>query len=50
MARKVLGNIDLDPASNDLAQQSIKATQYFIGLWTKANMFASIKRESKGIN
>jgi hypothetical protein len=29
MAREVLGNIDLDPASNDLAQQSIKATQYF---------------------
>lgn len=29
MVRDVLGEIDLDPASNDLAQQSIKATQYF---------------------
>jgi hypothetical protein len=29
MAREVLGNIDLDPASNDVAQQWIKATQYF---------------------
>lgn len=29
MARDVLGNIDLDPASNDVAQQWIKASQYF---------------------
>jgi predicted RNA methylase len=29
MARQVLGTIDLDPASNDLAQSWIKATKYF---------------------
>jgi hypothetical protein len=28
-ARMVLGEIDLDPASSDIAQQTVKATQYF---------------------
>lgn len=28
-ARKVLGGIDLDPASNDIAQQWIRATEYY---------------------
>lgn len=30
-ARSVLGTIDLDPASNDIAQQWIKATTYYTG-------------------
>lgn len=29
LARQVLGEIDLDPASNDIAQQWIKARQYY---------------------
>ena len=28
-ARRVLGDIDLDPASNDIAQQTVKATTYY---------------------
>lgn len=28
-ARQVLGGIDLDPASNDVAQETVKATRYF---------------------
>lgn len=28
-ARKTLGQIDLDPASNDIAQENVKAKQYF---------------------
>jgi hypothetical protein len=28
-ARQVLGTIDLDPASSDIAQKTVKATQYF---------------------
>jgi len=31
MARKVLGKIDLDPASSDAAQKAVKATTYFTG-------------------
>lgn len=29
MAREVMGDIDLDPASNDFAQERIKAKQYY---------------------
>jgi phage N-6-adenine-methyltransferase len=29
LAREVLGGIDLDPASNDIAQKTVGATQYF---------------------
>lgn len=32
IAREILGNIDLDPASNPVAQQTIQATRYFTAL------------------